>query len=76
MTKEEFEQSAQIHIVGCEQNGRAAVERLRQEFTGAIEVREKTLYIWYELIRQLRCQIVVADRLDANKDVRIHATCT
>ena len=68
MTKEEFEQSAQIHIVGCEQNGRAAVERLRQEFTGAIEVREKTLYIWYELIRQLRCQIVVADRLDAMRN--------
>ena len=30
-------------IVGCVQNARAAVERLRREFTGTIEVREKTL---------------------------------
>ena len=72
MTKDELCEQSTINIVGCVQNGRAAVERLKSEFTGTIEVRERTLYLWYELIRQLRCRSVVADRLNAMRN-RDHA---
>jgi len=68
LTMDELEESARISIVGCKRNGEAAIRRLRSEWTGALEVRELTLYVWYELIRQLRCRTVVEARLTEMDD--------